>query len=347
MLPSILVTNTMPYIQDLFLQEKYSSAKDIACLLRTAKTIGIVAHASPDADALGSTLALAHGLQQLGKTVHICNASPIPDYLNWLSFTGPLYQEIPAEAVQPDVFVILDCGDAARLGQIQDMVLRYPTINIDHHLDNPHFASEYNWSDPNMAATGQMVASVLYALDVPLRDAVAENLYMAVSADTGNLTYGNTTEDVFLLCAHLMHNNLNLIAIRENVDNTWHLERMHLWGEIMRNLQLERNNTVALALVSLDLLAKHNATKEDLEGLAEHLRRLDGVLVAGFIREDETLSCKSSLRSTGAIDVREMLTPLGGGGHRNAAGATLHFDLQSSREKVFSSIINWLDAHKL
>ncbi len=337
----------MPYLNDLFTQSHYTIAQDIARLLLQANVIGIAAHANPDADALGSTLALAHGLQSLGKKVLLFNASPIPAYLAWMPFTGPLCTEVPQDSPEPDLIVVLDCGDAARLGDIENMVLSYPTINIDHHLDNPLFASEYNWSAPNMAATGQMVAAVLHALHVPLQGAIAVNLYMALSSDTGNLTYGNTTEDVFLICAHLMREGLNLVGVRQQSDNTWKLKRMHLWGEIMHNVRLEHNNTVALAAVSREMLTKHQCSKDDLEGLSEHLRRLQGVIVAGFIREDGPCLCKASLRSSGPVDVRQMASTLGGGGHRNAAGATLHFDLNTSKEKIYASVTKWLDAHPL
>ncbi len=337
----------MSYIHQLFSKDLYAPAKEVAQLLQGYSVIGIAAHANPDADALGSMLAMAHGLQSLGKTVLLCNASPIPSYLAWLPYTGPLYTEFPQDQAQPEVVLVLDCGDEARLGEVQDMVLSYPTINVDHHLANPHFASEYNWSDPSMAATGQMVAAILHALDIPLIGDIGASVYMAISSDTGNLTYGNTTEDVFLICAHLMHLGLDIIHIREQLDNSWHVERMHLWGELMQGLRIERDGTIVLCAVSLDILHKHNATKEDLEGFAEHLRRIEGVLIAGFVREDAAEQCKSSLRSSGTIDVREVLATLGGGGHRNAAGATLHFDLQSSMEKVFSGSKKWLDDHAL
>ncbi len=337
----------MPYTQKLFSKDMYAPAKDVAALLQKYSVVGITAHANPDADALGSMLALAHGLESLGKKVLLCNASPIPSYLSWLPYTGPLYTQFPQDQEQPQVVVVLDCGDAARLGEIEATILSYPTINVDHHLDNPHFASEYNWSDPTMAATGQMVAAILHALNIPLQGAINDCLYMAISSDTGNLTYGNTTEDVFLICAELMHNGLDIISLREQLDNTWHLARMHLWGELMQNLHTTRNGTIVLAAVSLEHFKKNNATKEDLEGFAEHLRRIEGVLIAGFVREDTPEQCKTSLRSSGPIDVREILSELGGGGHRNAAGATLHTTLENSLEKVFQGSKKWLDAHEL
>ncbi len=337
----------MPYIDQLFSQKIYAPAREIAALLQQYTTIGIVAHASPDADALGSTLALAHGLQSLGKKVLLCNASPIPDYLAWMPFTGPLYTQFPSHAKKPEVMVVLDCGDSARLAEVEDMVLGFPTINIDHHLDNPLFGSVYNWADPTMAATGQMVAAVLYALDIPLKGDIATCIYTAVSSDTGNFSFGNTNEDTFLLAAHLMQQGLDMVFVREHLDKTWHLKRMHLWGELMQELILEREGTVALVSISQKLLQKHGAHKDDLEGFAEHLRRTKGVLMAGLVREDGEKRCKVSLRSSGPIDVRAVVRVVGGGGHRNAAGATLKDTLASSHEKILSGMVKWLDDNAL
>ncbi len=333
----------MSYEIQLFSKAHYAQAAEIAPLLHTASIIGIVSHANPDADALGSTLALAHGLISLGKTVYIGNASPIPDYLRWMDYTGPLLQTFPQGEDAPQVVVILDCGDAQRLGDMQEHALSYPTINIDHHLENPHFASEYNWADSTMAATGQMIAALLHAMNVPLTGAIARSLYTAISSDTGNLTYGNTNEDVFLLCANLLRLGLEITPLRKELDNTWRLERMHLWGKLMSRLKLERENSVALACVSLADLQSCQAKKEDLEGFSEHLRRLQGVHIAGFVREDTAEQCKVSLRSSGPIDVREILAALGGGGHKNASGATVHLSLQKSYELVLQSIRTWLN----
>ncbi len=337
----------MSYIKSLYAKPYYAPAKEIAEILQKYTIIGLVAHTNPDADALGSMLAFAHGLKKIGKTIYLCNASPKPEYLAWMPYTGPLYTEFPKDMPQPEVVIVLDCGDEARLGQAEEHVLSYPTINIDHHLNNPQFGTVYNWSDPTMAATGQMVAAVLYYMDIELVGHVAECIYTAVSSDTGNLAYGNTTEDVFLLCAYLIRLGLKFTEVRQELDNTWHLERMHLWGTLMKSLVLERQDTVALAEVSLQTLEDNKASTEDLEGFAEHLRRLRGVRIAGFVREDAENSCKVSLRSSGKIDVREILAALGGGGHRNAAGATLKYSLQESKIIVLQEILRWLDDNKL
>ena len=186
----------MSYINKVFSKPAYSEAKHIAEIINKHNIIGIVSHENPDADALGSMLALAEGLKTLGKTILLYNASPVPNYLKWLMGDNHIYDIRTKNSTKPDIIVILDCGDSSRLGNIEEVVLAYPTINIDHHLNNPHFASDYNWSDANMPATAHMVAAVLYAMNIPLNKNIAEkiitknglNLFNIFASDKTNLS---------------------------------------------------------------------------------------------------------------------------------------------------------------
>ncbi len=337
----------MEYIKDLFSQTRYANAVKIAEVLRKHKRICLCAHVNPDADALGSMGALAHGLKQLGKEVILCNASGLPAYLEWLPLTGRVHKQLYGTKFTPDLVVVLDCGDAERLGSLKESLLKYPSINIDHHMHNPQFGSIDNWTDPDMAAVGLMVAAILYALEIPLQGDVATNIYAALSSDTGSFSFDNTTEDALLLTSYLVNQGLKIATIRQHMDNQWSLGRMRLWGTLTESLRLERQGSIAIVSVPKKLLQKHKATKEDLEGLVEHLRRLQGVQVSALLREDAPDQCKVSLRSTGPIDVRAICAHFGGGGHRNAAGATLQHDLEKSRDLLILQIKTWLDENNV
>ncbi len=330
---------------DVFAHDIYAPAKRIAKQLMRHERILLTCHMNPDADAVGSMLALAYGLESLGKSIALCNVSNIPDYVSWLPLPTRVHKSLRSIAFKPDLAVVLDCGDAKRIGDLQHDVLAFPSINIDHHIKNPEFGSVDNWVDVNMAATGQMVAAILAELGVELKGHVAEAIYASISSDTGSFSYDNTSEHIFLLMAHLVGEGLSIPSVRQRMDNSWTLERMHLWGTLISTISLKRDNTIALLTVNLKQLAKYNANSEDLEGLVEYMRRLRGVLTVGIIREDNPKQCKVSLRSTGEINVQAMLEPLGGGGHRNAAGALLKQNITKSSETVLQAISSWLDAN--
>lgn len=314
-------------------------ASRIADVLRVHDHILVAAHAHPDGDALGSTSAMGWLLRRLGKTMALYNGTGAPDFLEWLQLPGPLYTDVANLPFQPELLVVLDCGDAHRVGEmLSPWLSRLPVINIDHHLGNPVFGTLYNWVDPAMAATGQMVAAVARALNMPLSGSMAEALYLALVTDTGGFAFGNTTAEVFRLAAELAESGLDVAGVRERLENQWTLARMRLWSSLLRKFTLHRDGSVALVAVAREDLEACGARKDDMEGFVEHLRRLRGVLVAGLVREADPGRCKLSLRSSGATDVRAMAAVFGGGGHRNAAGATLTLPLDAAADAVLAVV---------
>lgn len=322
----------------------YAPAPHIAHALRAADDIVIASHANPDNDAVGSMYALARGLASVGKRTALCNATGVPEYLAWLPAPGPVYTAVEKVPFAPRLALVLDCASPERLGEHSvSGICALPTVNIDHHLDNPHFGSVANWVEPRMAATGQMTAAVLHALDVPLTGAIADALYVALSGDTGDFSFDNTSTAVLELVAHLVQQGLHIGVLRHSMDNQWTLGKMRLWGHALTHLTLHHEGRVALVVLSLANMAGCNARKEDSEGLVEHIRRLRGVEVAAFVREDTPHTCKISLRSHKGIDVQAMAARFGGGGHINAAGATLEMPLDAAVPATLGVV--GVDAH--
>ncbi len=299
----------------------------------------IVAHSSPDGDALGSMSALGFALKALGKEVMLYNASGLPEAFMWLPFPAPIHTKRSTLPHKPDLCIVLDCGDIWRMGpEMASAFPKYTSINIDHHLGNPLFGSLDNWVDPTMAATGQMVAKLLDALNVPLINEAAQGVYLALVSDTGSFTHGNTTPEVLCLAARLMELGLDACALRNKMDHQWTLSKMHLWGKLMHKVRLELQGQVAICAVTRQDIASAGAKVDDFEGFVEHMRRLKGVRVAMFAREETKNSTKISLRSSGDDDVRAVAAYHGGGGHKNAAGALISQDLHSVLRHVTDDI---------
>lgn len=315
------------------------SAEAIATLLKQHDNIVIAAHGSPDGDAIGATGAMAHLVKALGKRFAVYNATGIPDYLNWVPLPGPVYTKPVSLPFKPGLIIVLDCGDAWRMGvALSGVFADYPSINIDHHLGNPLFASLVNWVDPGMAATGQMVAAVADAAGVPLEGELAECVYLSLVSDTGSFAHGNTSAAVFTLAARLVAGGLNASSMREKLDNQWSVAKTRLWGRLMHDLTLECDGQVALCSVTLDEIGAFGAVREDLEGFAEQMRKIRGVRVAVVVRQDPGNRSKLSLRSSGSDDVRSVAALFGGGGHLNAAGATIDKDMPAVIAQTLDAI---------
>ena len=290
------------YEQDMQTAHIIQPAEEMAAIIQQFDNIVIVAHGSPDGDAIGATGAMGSLVKAFGKLVTKPSAIPF----------------------KPGLIIVLDCGDAWRMGkELLAVFPEYPSVNIDHHLGNPMFASLGNWVDPGMAATGQMVAAVADAAGVPLTGELAQCVYLSLVSDTGSFTHGNTSAAVFTLAARLVANGLDAAAMREKLDNQWSMPKTKLWGKLMQTLSLECDGTVAVCPVTMEEIGSFGAVREDLEGFAEQMRRIKGVRVAVLIRQDPGNRCKLSLRSSGSDDVRSVAALFGGGGHLNAAGATI------------------------
>ena len=309
--------------------------------LRCHDHILVISHVHPDGDAAGSAVAMAWLLQSLGKTVTLYNESGFPSYLAWLALPCPVLTKISALPEQIGLVICVDCGDAARMGRnIQNLFPRVPSVCIDHHLGNPGFGSRANWVDPARAATGEMVALLAEELEIPLQGPLAEAVYTAIVTDTGSFAFGNTTPETMRLTARLMDNGLNIAVVRSRLDNTWSESKMRLWGELLLASELRENGRLAVAVAPGALLRQCGAEGEDLEGFVEQLRRVRGVRVALLLRESDGAQPETriSLRSGGADDVRAVAAHFGGGGHKNAAGATLPLSLEESLGVVLPCI---------
>ncbi|MBR3880992.1 MAG: bifunctional oligoribonuclease/PAP phosphatase NrnA [Mailhella sp.] len=307
---------------------------DVLSALRRYERILITAHTHPDGDAMGSCLALAWALRDIGVNALIFNEDGVPGFLHFLSLPGPVLTSVEQLPCDPQLIVVLDCGDRARVGEaLQPLLDRVPTVNIDHHLANPNFGTEANWVVPSAAATGELVGYIIQELGTPLQGATAQALYVALSTDTGNFSYGNTTPGALRLAATLREGGLDISSIREKLENNWSEAKLRLWGRLMSETRILEDGKLAVALVTRQLLAETGATREDIEGFVEQLRRLTGVRVAMLLREDEKdgkVQTKASLRSSGPDNVRNVAAQFGGGGHKNAAGATVALEAEKT-----------------
>ncbi len=309
----------------------------------------LATHVQPDGDAIGSTFSLAHVLTYFGLDVRIYLPGGVPKYLAWLPCEWPVVQTLDAlEGWVPDVVIIADCGDAVRTGAELSPLLAGDftgfdawqnlfSINIDHHYGNPEFG-DCNWVEATWAATGLMVGTLAEHLEIPLVGNLGLSLYLTLASDTGNFSFGNTSAAAFHMASKIVGAGLKVAEFTASFENNWSIDRMHLWGEMMSSVTLHHEGRVACCLVTLELLQKYGLTKSDLEGFAAYLRRIKGVQVGMFIRQDAEVMCKISLRSMGGFNVQQVAAALGGGGHIAAAGAEVALTPEATKERVLSLI---------
>ncbi len=310
--------------------------RDITKILKNSRSFLVAAHVNPDGDAIGSMAAAGFLLQALGKDVTLYSPAGMPERYAWLPLPCPVETRLPE--VLPEWILALDCGSPQRLGkELFERLDPARTLNIDHHGDNPSFGA-VNWVDAAEPAVGAMVAQLAREADVPLTGGLAEAVYLAVTTDTGHFTYGNTTPQVLELAAELLRQGLPLERINADIHNQWSLGRMDLWGRVLGSLELRRGGLLAWAVITSEDFRTTGTTAEDCEEFINFFRRLRGVRICVLVRQEGPERWKMSLRSQGSDDVQAVAAQFGGGGHKNAAGASAEGPLQEVLDRLDAAV---------
>ena len=318
---------------------------EIGKVLRGHQRFAVLSHVRPDGDALGSQLALTLSLQKLGKDVMAWNEDGLLEKYNFLP--GGEQLRGPANGPQDfDVAIALDTATQNRLGTAADSVRSAKTwINIDHHPSNPGYG-DLVYIDPAAPATGQILYELIRSQQLPIDAPIAENLFVAISTDTGSFQYPNTTARTFEIGAQLLRCGVNVGRVSQLLYENYPRRRTELLRELLGTMRVKGHGKVASFSLSLKVAADLKVKPEDNEGLIDHLRAIQGVVVAAFFEELVEGKVRVSMRSkSDAADVCAICEKFGGGGHKLAAGARVRGTLAEVEEKVLKEICHVVDCN--
>ena len=313
--------------------------EQIGKVLRDYRRFAILGHVRPDGDALGSQLALALSLEQLGKDVRVWNEDGMLEKYSFLP-RAELLTKPPANAEHVDVAVALDTAIQNRLGTTLAAIASAKIwINIDHHPSNPGYG-DLVIVDPSAPATGEIIFKLIKSQGLPLTHDIAENLYTAISTDTGSFQYPKTSSRTFEIAAELVRDGgLEVGQISQQLYESYPRRRLELLRELLRSMRFSECGRVASFSLSLRTAAQLAVLPEDNEGLIDHLRAVRGVIVAVFFEELADGKVRVSMRSKDeVVDVCAICQKFGGGGHTLAAGARVRGSLGEVEQKVLEEI---------
>ena len=304
--------------------------------IRDRNSFLVTAHMNPEADAMGSSLALAWSLRKLGKQAQVINRDPLPKVLSFLPHQGILTQTAQI-ASPPDALFILDCGDIERTGYFDGVTPPpFPVINIDHHVTNKNFGT-VNWVDPDAAASAELIYDLDKALGIDLTPEISICLYTALLSETGFFAYSNTSPKVLKIAAELIERGVDPWAVAQKVrENS--IGRLHLLGELLLRLEQTPDGKIAWLSVTQEDFKRTGTTAEDMEEFVSYPRSLKGVEVALVFREVDRETCKVSFRSRDRVDVSALAQQFGGGGHRKASGCTVKGGLKEVQTRVIQAV---------
>ena len=322
-----------------------SKLDQIGRVLRENERFAVLSHVRPDGDALGSQLALALSLQQLGKKVRVWNEDGMLEKYSFLP-RGDLLTKPPHTAEDVDVAIALDTAIQNRLGTAFTAVRSAKIwINIDHHLSNPGYGDLVH-VDPTAPATGQIIFDLIKSQGFPFDREIAENLYAAISTDTGSFQYPKTSARTFEVAAELVCTGIDVGQLSQQLYENYPRRRVELLRELLRTMRFERDGRVASFSLALQTAAELQVLPEDNEGLIDHLRAIRGVIVAVFFEELADGKVRVSMRSkSDTVDVCAICQKFGGGGHTLAAGARVRGTLAEVERNVLEEICDVVKSH--
>ena len=309
----------------------------IAGQLKNAGSVLLVTHEHMDGDALGSCCALAHILREMGKECWVLLEDSIPANLQFLDRGYCTWEQnvIP----EPDVSVCLDCSEPSRFPKREDAFRKGKvTICLDHHR-TASAIWDMNHIEPAASSSGVLVYQLILAMGQTIDKEAGEALFAAITTDTGNYQYSNTTGLEHEVTARLYDAGIDSYGVSVQLYENKRLQRILLEAGVLSKIRISEDGRVALCKVTQELLRESGASMEETEGIAAQMRSIAGVEIAALLKEDSPDTIKVSLRAKNLGDVAAIASAFGGGGHAKAAGCTLYCGMEEAEELIWEKAL--------
>lgn len=301
-----------------------------------ARRIGISGHRRPDGDCVGSCLGLYNYIRDVypDKEVTVYMES-IRQEFRFLRYADEINHSFTDQKGH-DLYLVLDCADAERLGDYGIYLKKAKSIFcVDHHISNQGFG-DTSIILPDASSTCEVLFELLEYDKIS--KACAEALYMGIVHDTGVFKHTNTSRKTMHIAGDLIAKGLNTSHI---IDDTFY-KKTYAQNLILGHALLEStllcHGKVIYSIVTKDMLKLYGLTGADLDGIIDNLRMTDGVECAILIYEIGSDKYKISLRSNDHVDVCKVASDFGGGGHIKASGCTMYGKTQTILNQLLEPI---------
>lgn len=302
--------------------------------LRKRDNFLILTHIRPDGDTVGCAAALCEGLRALGKTAY---ALQNPDLTaDFTSYLPPCYAP---DGFEPDFVVSVDVASLGLLPKNAAPYRERIDLAIDHHPSNEGFSRDGLCLYSECAATGEIIFQILSRFgDTVITPACATALYCAVATDTGCFVYDNTTAQTHEIAALLMKSGADYKTVNKRHFRTKSRARIALESAVLSSIEYRDEGRIAVVTLTQAFLRSINATEDDLDSIASLSGTIEGVDCALTVRELADGQSKISLRTGARVNATNVCRQLGGGGHAQAAGATLSCPLDEAKRRALDAI---------
>jgi len=320
--------------------------------LGKAENIVIVTHVSPDGDAIGSSLGLAHFLESQDKNVHVIVPNGFPDFLRWMNGVQQIlrYDKHQDEAdcliAGADVICCVDFNCLKRIDAMAKPVGESSArkVLIDHHLDPEPFC-QITISHPHIASASELVFRLIcrlgYFEDITME--CAECIYTGMMTDTGGFTYNSNNPEIYYIISQLLSKGIDKDQIYRNVFHTYSEGRLRLMGHVLSHMHVYPDFRSALITLTKKEQNRFNYVRGDSEGFVNLPLQMKNVVFSVFLREDtEKDMIKVSLRSTGDFPCNQVASEFfGGGGHLNASGGEVYGSMDEALQLFKEALVKF------
>ena len=317
------------------------SLRKVVEYVKKHKNFLITSHTNPEGDALGSELAFYNMLKKLGKNATVINEDSLPYGYDFLPNKNKIIKfKNNLKNIEFDCFVVLDCSDLSRTGEVYRLNSRQkPILNIDHHISNKKFGN-INWVEPHASSCSEMIYKLYKALHLPLDRDAAIPLYTGILTDTGSFRYSNATSFTHRAVSELLKFNLDVPQIYKSIYENIPFEDMKLLARILPGIRHEAKGRIIWFQIKHNMLKDRNLSFD----LSEHILSFGRAIkdVQAVVLFKENLGVKNEIRvnfrSQGKVDVNKIAQFFGGGGHKTASGATVKGNIDNVRRRVLAKI---------
>jgi len=318
---------------------KVEAALARACsVLHDAKRVLLTSHRRPDGDGTGSMAGLASLLRAQGKEAVIYSVDPIARRYRWLPLVNTTVHTMSFDEVF-DCTIVVDCADISLLGDtLPPQEVCGVLITLDHHASGHPFGDIAVW-DPTAAAVSVLVHRIAIHEGWPVTTEAAVPLYVSLISDTGGYRHANTNAEALRVGSELIRAGVVPATIAASLEERPSPGKLRLLGSVLSTLELHCAGRVGVLSVTTDMVEGARASWEDIEGMVNWARNVEGVQVGVLLTTAKGGGVRVSMRSRSErIDVGKVCMTLGGGGHPGAGGCHMHGDLTTTKEKVVRAL---------
>ncbi len=320
-------------------EERITSVREVRNALLASRRAVLTTHLNADGDGAGCEAAMVSWLRANGTEAWIVNPTPFPDTFRFLIEDESWVVEAGSRVArdlcdQADLAIVLDTGEVPRIGRVRSLIRELPTVVVDHHPSGERPIGGISLRDQDACATGELVFDILLAAGGPWSEASVAGMYVAILTDTGSFRFANSTPAAHRVTAELIARGVEPEVMHRRVYGAAPVRKYRLLERALATLDVDETLGISWMTIPPGAIEELGVTPDDLEGMVDIPRGVEGTRVGLLFRSTTTGEVKVSFRSNGPVNVNELARRFGGGGHVRASGAMLPGPLDRAVEVV-------------